>query len=75
MAYLPADRTQPGREFEVDVRGRRARAQRRADAFLQATEVASVGLSISNPALRAEYLEKSIENQISPQGRSGHVST
>ena len=26
MAYLPADRTQPGTEFEVDVRGRRARA-------------------------------------------------
>ena len=27
MAYLPADRTAPGTEFEVDVRGRRARAQ------------------------------------------------
>jgi aminomethyltransferase len=26
MAYLPADRTQPGSEFEVDVRGRRVRA-------------------------------------------------
>jgi glycine cleavage system aminomethyltransferase T len=26
MAYLPADRTTPGSEFEVDVRGRRARA-------------------------------------------------
>ena len=26
MAYLPADRTQPGTEFEVDVRGRRAKA-------------------------------------------------
>ena len=26
MAYLPADRTSPGTEFEVDVRGRRARA-------------------------------------------------
>jgi aminomethyltransferase len=26
MAYVPADRTQPGVEFEVDVRGRRARA-------------------------------------------------
>lgn len=27
MAYLPADRTAPGTPFEVDVRGRRARAQ------------------------------------------------
>jgi aminomethyltransferase len=27
MAYLPVDRAQPGTEFEVDVRGRRARAQ------------------------------------------------
>jgi aminomethyltransferase len=27
MAYLPADRTAPGTEFEVDVRGRRVRAQ------------------------------------------------
>jgi aminomethyltransferase len=27
MAYLPADRTTPGTEFEVDVRGRRLRAQ------------------------------------------------
>jgi len=27
MAYLPADRTTPGTEFEVDVRGRRARAK------------------------------------------------
>ena len=27
MAYLPADRTAPGSEFEVDVRGRRARAR------------------------------------------------
>jgi aminomethyltransferase len=26
MAYLPADRTAPGTEFDVDVRGRRARA-------------------------------------------------
>ncbi len=26
MAYLPADRAQPAQEFEVDVRGRRARA-------------------------------------------------
>jgi len=26
MAYLPSDRVQPGTEFEVDVRGRRARA-------------------------------------------------
>jgi aminomethyltransferase len=26
MAYLPADRTQPGSEFEVDVRGRRVKA-------------------------------------------------
>jgi aminomethyltransferase len=26
MAYLPVDRTQPGTEFEVDIRGRRARA-------------------------------------------------
>src|SRR5262249_59537739 len=26
MAYLPADRQQPGAEFEVDIRGRRARA-------------------------------------------------
>ena len=27
MAYLPVDRTEPGTEFEVDVRGRRARAR------------------------------------------------
>ena len=27
MAYLPAERTAPGTEFEVDVRGRRVRAQ------------------------------------------------
>jgi aminomethyltransferase len=27
MAYLPSDRTAPGTEFEVDVRGRRMRAQ------------------------------------------------
>ena len=27
MAYLPADRTEPGAEFEVDLRGRRARAR------------------------------------------------
>lgn len=27
MAYLPADRTEPGTEFEIDVRGRRVRAQ------------------------------------------------
>ena len=27
MAYLPADRNAPGTEFEVDVRGRRVRAQ------------------------------------------------
>jgi len=26
MAYLPIDRTEPGTEFEIDVRGRRARA-------------------------------------------------
>jgi aminomethyltransferase len=26
MAYLPADKTQPGTEFEVDVRGRKAKA-------------------------------------------------
>ena len=26
MAYLPAERTQAGTEFEVDIRGRRARA-------------------------------------------------
>jgi glycine cleavage system T protein (aminomethyltransferase) len=26
MAYLPADRTAPGTEFEIDVRGRRAKA-------------------------------------------------
>ena len=26
MAYLPSDRTAPGTEFEIDVRGRRARA-------------------------------------------------
>ena len=26
MAYLPSDKTAPGTEFEVDVRGRRARA-------------------------------------------------
>jgi aminomethyltransferase len=27
MAYLPAEHTSPGTEFEIDVRGRRARAQ------------------------------------------------
>jgi aminomethyltransferase len=27
MAYLPADATAPGTEFEVEIRGRRARAQ------------------------------------------------
>jgi glycine cleavage system T protein (aminomethyltransferase) len=27
MAYLPADRTAPGTEFEIDLRGRRVRAQ------------------------------------------------
>jgi len=27
MAYLPADRTAPGTEFDVDIRGRRTRAQ------------------------------------------------
>jgi len=27
MAYVPANRTDPGTEFEVDVRGRRARAR------------------------------------------------
>jgi glycine cleavage system aminomethyltransferase T len=27
MAYLPVDAAVPGTEFEVDVRGRRARAQ------------------------------------------------
>ena len=27
MAYLPAERTAPGTEFDVDVRGRRLRAQ------------------------------------------------
>ena len=27
MAYLPSDRTAPGTEFEIDVRGRRVRAQ------------------------------------------------
>jgi len=26
MAYLPADCTAPGTEFEIDIRGRRARA-------------------------------------------------
>jgi aminomethyltransferase len=26
MAYLPSDATAPGTEFEIDVRGRRARA-------------------------------------------------
>jgi aminomethyltransferase len=26
MAYMPADRTAPGTEFEVEIRGRRARA-------------------------------------------------
>ena len=26
MAYLPSDRTAPGTEFEIDVRGRRAKA-------------------------------------------------
>jgi aminomethyltransferase len=26
MAYLPAGRTDPGTEFEIDIRGRRARA-------------------------------------------------
>ena len=40
MAYLPADSTAPGTEFEIDVRGRRVRAQVVADAVLQATEVA-----------------------------------
>jgi aminomethyltransferase len=27
MAYLPAGQSEPGTEFEVDVRGRRARAR------------------------------------------------
>ena len=27
MTYLPADRTSPGMEFEVDIRGRRVHAQ------------------------------------------------
>ena len=36
MAYLPADRTAPGTEFEVDVRGRRVARAGRADAVLQA---------------------------------------
>ena len=27
MAYLPSDRTAPGTPFEVDVRGRRVRAE------------------------------------------------
>jgi aminomethyltransferase len=27
MAYLPADRTAPGTEFEIDIRGRRAKAK------------------------------------------------
>lgn len=27
MAYVPIDRTEPGTEFEVDIRGRRARAR------------------------------------------------
>jgi glycine cleavage system aminomethyltransferase T len=27
MAYLPIDRTAPGTEFDVEIRGRRARAQ------------------------------------------------
>jgi aminomethyltransferase len=26
MAYLPSDRQEPGTEFEVDIRGRRAKA-------------------------------------------------
>jgi glycine cleavage system aminomethyltransferase T len=26
MAYVPVDRTAPGIEFEIDIRGRRARA-------------------------------------------------
>ena len=26
MAYLPSDRTAPGTEFEIDIRGRRAKA-------------------------------------------------
>ena len=26
MAYVPADRTAPGTEFEIDIRGRRAKA-------------------------------------------------
>ena len=32
MAYLPADRTRHGTEFEIDIRGRRAARGRRADA-------------------------------------------
>ncbi len=36
MAYLPADRTAPETEFEIDIRGRRARAKVVADAVLQA---------------------------------------
>ena len=27
MAYLPAERTAPGTEFEIDIRGRRAKAE------------------------------------------------
>ena len=35
MAYLPADRTAAGTEFEIDIRGRRARAQVVALPFYQ----------------------------------------
>ena len=42
MAYLPSDRTAAGTEFEIDIRGRRAKARRRPDAVLQAPEVGRV---------------------------------
>ncbi len=41
MAYLPADKTAPGTEFEIDVRGRRVKAQVVRDALLQTAEVGS----------------------------------
>ena len=38
MAYVPADRTAPGTEFEIDIRGRRVKAADRSDAFLQESQ-------------------------------------
>ena len=64
MAYLPADRAQPGH----GVRGRRPRppreGRRRADAVLQATEVVrSMVRSDSNPALRTRGMFRDRENR------------